>query len=281
VELPSAHPLHMALPANGTAVTFYIQGDDRTPVSDQAPLFIDDVHPLVLWRDILDGYFGIIDDATGTPRAIAPRDTSAGARGTIPTREPQLLDVGSPELVRFLITKAEKANDWIIANICQPFNLSYRVDGQGRVIPLDLRPTSTTAVTGAIVDADLTELPTDWTVDGSKALLGVNVSYYVDIPRPSHAAGPLREFAGRLPRHGTRPQIDSTQQSWVVLNPLLDITRDAGDAIATVDAKGIRLTENEFTGGAGALAQPRQAERSPSRSRTRSPPTPAARSRCP
>jgi hypothetical protein len=37
---------------------------------------------------------------------------------------------------------------------------------------------------------------------------------------------------------GTAAQIDSTQQSWVVLNPLLDITRDAGDAIASVDAQG-------------------------------------------
>jgi hypothetical protein len=181
----------MALPANGTAVTFYVQGDDRTVGLDQAPLFIDDMHPLKLWGTFSTGTSASWTTRRGRARAIAPRDTRRRAMGLYQPREPSFSMLDLPN-VRFIITKPEKANDWIIANICQPFNLSYRVDGQGRVIPLDLRPTSTTAVTGSIVDTDLTELPTDWTIDGSKALLGVNASYYVDVPRYVAPADSLR-----------------------------------------------------------------------------------------
>lgn len=250
-EIPSTHPLHMVLPANGTAVTCYVQGNDRTPVSEEAPVFVDNVHPLQLWADILDGNFGIIDDTTGSARPIAPRDTSpAGPWDYTNSSSPSFSMSNLPGL-RFIITQPEKANDWIIANICKPLNLSYRVDGQGRVIPLDLRPTSSTAVTGTVGDSDLTELPTQWTVDGSKALLGVELTYYVDAPKQSTPANLYDNSPDPYPDIGAAAQIESRSQSWIVLNPLLNPTRDAGDQLDTVDAQGLRLIVGEFTGPAG------------------------------
>lgn len=252
-EVPAAHPLHLTLPANGTAVTCYVQGDDRTPVSSRAPLFIDDVHPLVLWGDILDGKFGVIDETTFTARPVAPRDTSGGGPWDYTNPASPSYSMVNLPLIRFPITKSEIGKAWIEAQICQPFNLGYYTDGQGRVVPVDLRPTSASTTAGSITDTDLTELPNDWTVDGSTALLGVNASYYVDLPAQGSAAD-LWDASEAFPDI-TPSLVQSFSQPWIVINPLLDVTRDAGDQTASVDAQGVRLTENEFAGGANTLAQ--------------------------
>lgn len=244
-ELPASHPLHLALPANGTAVTCYVQAIDTAPVTKMLPLFIDDVHPIQLWADILDGKFSIPDQATFAARPLAPRDTSGG--GPWDYANNSLADLPK---VRFIITKPEKAADWIVANICQPFNLAYRVDGLGRIVPIDLRLTSSTATTGTVVDADLVELPTDWGLDGSQALFGANVSYYVDAPKQGVN---LRASPDSFPDMNAA-LVDSTQQPWLVINPLAT-ARDAGDTITSIDAQGIRMTLNEFLGGASTLAQ--------------------------
>lgn len=238
-ELPASHPLHLAMPANGTAITFYVQSIDTTPISKTYPLFIDDVDPIQLWADILDGYFSI-PNTNYTARPLAPRDTTAFTNllGQLPR-------------VRFIVTKPEKAGDWIVANICQPFNLAYRVDGLGRVVPIDLRVSSSTTTSGSIVDTDVTELPTNWGLDGSQALLGAAVTYYVDSPKQSvnlrASSDPYPDMNAAL--------VDSTSDPWLVINPLSDLARDAGDTITAIDAQGIRLTTADFNGGAGSIEQ--------------------------
>jgi hypothetical protein len=202
------------MPVDGTAITFYVAAADDTPISDSSPLFIQDVHPIQLWADILDGKFSIPMRTS----ARAPGATRHLRRRPVGLREQFLADLPN---VRFIITQIAKANDWIEKNICQPFNLEYRFDGQGRVVPIDLRVSSSTAVSGAIVDSDLVELPKGGRRMAPRRSSASNVTYHVDMPKLFEnlidSADAYPDIAANL--------IDTIDPSLLVLNPNTVVTR--------------------------------------------------------
>jgi hypothetical protein len=130
-EVDVSDPNYLAIPADTTTVDIYLI--PRTDPSEEAPLLIDDVHPVQLWADILDGKFGRLD-VSGDPVDTFPRDVTTFATFIADT---------SIGVFRAPIQESDVTNTWIEENICQPYNLAYYLDGEGRVVPVDMRdPTS-------------------------------------------------------------------------------------------------------------------------------------------
>jgi hypothetical protein len=238
---------------HGDHVLRRLRGDD-TPIS----IRLAALHPGRASASALGGHSRrqVLDpNADFSARPLAPRDTSGGGPWDYANSS---FDVRSPERQRFIITQIAKANDWIEQNICQPFHLEYRFDGQGRVVPIDLRVSSSTAVSGAIVDSDLVELPKAWATDGSQAQLGANVTYYVDMPKLFEnlidSADPFR----------TSPPICSTsstlRSSSSIRTPYLRGTPATRSRRSTRPAPADR---ERVLRGARPPAQHRQAEQDP------------------
>lgn len=238
IPVDPADPLYMAVPSNGTAVEFYVIED--VPVSKERPLLVDDVHRIQLWADILDGKFSTLR-SDFSARPIAGRAKVPGWSTGDPWKP--FIDDASFGTVRMPVYESAAANEWIEKYICQDANLAYRLDGEGKVLPLDLRLTSAVAVTGAIVDADLADGQTPaWRVQGAKAVFGAKVKYYVDRQIPATDLSTSRAEFPDVPL----ALIESIESELLIVNP--DATaRDAGDKTVDIDARGLRLTKDEFS----------------------------------
>lgn len=185
--LDPADPDYVALPVDGTQVDFWISGYGRP--SETAPLLLDYVHPVQLWKDILDGKFGPHDD-TGQPLVTIPYDASAFSALIADTSIPQ---------GRWSIEGPEKMNDWVEDNILLPYGLTWRVDADNQVVPVDMRmPTAIPGTT--IVEADLAEDPPVWEQDRGGALAFASAEYYIDrITPPSDVMGAGGGFPDIVP----------------------------------------------------------------------------------
>lgn len=235
--LDPADPLYLDVPDVGATVQFYVTTD--APVTSDLPLFIDDVHPIQFWADILDGKFSVLN-SDFSARPMCARDT---------TTFNNLISDPSFGFWRGKLEDQAQANDWIEKYICQHCNVAYRLDGQGRVVPADLRFSSAVSVTGSITDTDLgtTAVP-QWKTDGSKAVFAVNVQYYVDTPA---AIQDIQHSADRLPDFPLS-MVTSSPNNLLVINPAAEL-RDAGDQILDLDAIGVRLAPSEYQNGGATL----------------------------
>jgi hypothetical protein len=165
--LPVGSPNYAAMPVDGTAVEFYVTGDDKP--TKTFPLFITDIHPVQLWKDLLDGKFGYLVGGAAY-RKIAYDSAAFDAL---------IADTSIP-VQRFRITKTWKLVEFLEQCICKPNNLAYRLDALGRVVPLDLR-LPTALPTLSIVDADLvlSEKP-QWDTDSGSIVTRVEATYYAE-----------------------------------------------------------------------------------------------------
>jgi hypothetical protein len=165
--LPVGSTNYAAIPADGTAVEFYITGDGKP--TDKFPLFIADVHPVQLWKDLLDGKFGYL--VNGGARRTVAYDAAAFTA--------LIADTSIP-LQRFRITKPWKLVDFIEEAICKPNNLAYRLDENGQVVPLDLRmPHVLPTLTVTDADATLEDAP-GWETDQGTVITRVEATYYAE-----------------------------------------------------------------------------------------------------
>lgn len=157
-----AHPYkYMAVPENGTAVNFYLYW--AGPPTRDAPLLIDDVDPLTLWKDLLDAKFS--DLYFGEVKYRPIRYSSAvfsALAGKFPN-------------VRGLVYGTEDLNEWLEKYILRATHAVARVNASGEVEPADIRlpsdPSSLDTITNADYIQNEREGP-DWKM-GEDALTGV------------------------------------------------------------------------------------------------------------
>lgn len=245
VTLPG-HARYMAMPPAGATVTYRLFLDG--PPTPSAPILIDHVHPVQLWADLLDGKYSRLS-ATGQPRPVAPRDEAAFDR---------LIADESFGTAPFLIEQTAKLNEFVEKHLCQPYQLGYRIDGSGAVVPLDLRRSAHTVPAATITDDDLiTGNSPAWSVTRDDAVTGVEFKYYADVPV---------DLAAYI--YATRAEDDhpllvrAVALSAVVVNDLSTI-RDVGEKLVKVDALGTRLQIGDFdynTGQVTSEALERQVE---------------------
>lgn len=228
-ELPTTDPAYMAFPPIGTAVRWYLR-PRQARASSALPVLVSDVHPLVFWQHLLDGYFGE-RKADGSPLAPIPYDAAAFAA--------MAADPSIP-LMRGIFEQPQSLNDVIERVICMPNHLAYRMDGLGRVVPVDLRLTSSRVIAAAITDADLvsTAAGEGWEQDGTDAVTRIVATSYLDEVASVTDAG-----AGQLP-DAPLTRLTSTAESRVYLNG----SDRAGDLVTrsvTLDARGLRRLPGE------------------------------------
>jgi len=243
-ELATTEPGYLAMPPDGTTVDLYAWS--TTGPRLESPVLINDTHPVQVWKDILDGYYGYLwlwaerDSLPsgvniGDPKRTVAYDTAAFAALIADARFP---------LARFVITEPVDAWSWIETNILQPYGLAFYLDASGKVVPLDLRmPTSADiAAAPTVTDADLVEARdmVAWSHDRGSAITRAIARFYIDTPVPPAA---LIATTGRdsLP-HVARAVLSSTDS---VLE-ILDLGNfDLGDTAIEIDAGGFRAMPDE------------------------------------
>ncbi len=236
----AAPPNYLAMPSSGAAVSFYWQTDR---VASANPIVINDTHPVQVWKEMLDGYYGYLwkyperlptGVSYGTPkRAIAYSTAlfSTGSSGFIG-------DATYPN-ARFIITARDRLDTWVEKYILQPNQLGFYLSSSGAVTPVDLRRPATLP-TVTITDADLVEGPQfmSWQQDRTSAVTRVVATMYEDwtfgdpVTKAEFWQGSTRSFA---PTVATmfRPTPNTIE--------LLDIGRsDMGEVEVSIDAQGFR-----------------------------------------
>lgn len=188
----------MALPPNATDVEFSIVRDARLRESSPNCILINDVHPVALWRDILDGYFGQRwnDDDIAAGSTLA-----AGANLGDPKRKIAYDSTAFSNLIadetfprfRVPIGQFEASNEFIERAICKPYGLGYYLDGQGRVVPVDLRFPASLGGVVTLTDADLaTAPPQNWEFDDTASITSALGTRYAEKFNAGDAYGPIQ-----------------------------------------------------------------------------------------
>ena len=178
-ELDTIDVGYMAFPPNDTAVETWIEPEYEA--SDATPLLVGDVHPVTLWKALLDGHFGYL----WTPPEPLPPGVSYGdPHLAVPYHAAKFDELEADDrfpLVRFVVTAREPRGNWIQEHILRPANLAYYFDGDGVLNPIDLRrPTDVSAIP-TITDDDLQlGAPKEWEYDRSRAITRVDAAYYTD-----------------------------------------------------------------------------------------------------
>jgi hypothetical protein len=249
-ELDPDSPGYLAFPDAGTAVAVTVEAEQTA--SPEAPLLIGDVHPVTLWRHLLEGKFGYLwappetlppGRAYGDARLPIAYDAAAFAALEADDRFPPL---------RFVITESAPRGDWIQEHILRAANLAYYLDGEGVVQPVDLRTPASVAGLATITDADLrVGAPKTWAFDRGKAITRVAITYYEDtIAEPgAHGEGVYRGLIW-LPgmQQAGFEELAHTEE-------IGDLgSTDLGDELFTLDVKGFRTMDAD-TLGAQSRAQ--------------------------
>lgn len=236
--LPTTDFRYAPIPPGLVDVTASIVLDG--PPTPALPILIDDVHPVQFFADIVDGKFSR-SYGLDTARPLAGRDTSGGGPWAT------LIADTSFGTMRDIIDASWKGVDYIEKVLCQRFNLSYRLDEQGRVVPRDLRRTNTLAGAVTLTDDDLvTDVDPAWDNSRDGAVTAVQFDYMID------KRVPTRDLLGASDLY---PDIGpalfvSTKSTLLVINDLSTL-RDVGEKIVKVDARATRMTTQG--GGIGAI----------------------------
>lgn len=156
----------------GDVVQFYFKS--RVP-EQNARLWLKDVHPVQLWKDILDGkFFGSGSDGTSPFRM--PYDSAAM---TALLTDAAIQPTGST----FAIEKPTTVNEFIEKHICLPYGLAYGVRqvGTDSVIYPFKTSLPSTLPSYTITDDDVNvEEPLDWTP--GRPLTSVTYTFYATEP---------------------------------------------------------------------------------------------------
>ncbi len=216
--LDTGHADYLAAPAGGTSdVSLYIYRTDK-PTPD-APLFLDDVDPIVALEDALAGQFGRLK-TDGTPAFPMPMvaSTFTALKGMFPNIRIPVLESGS-------------RGEWSRQEILKPLNLGLRTNGDGELELLDLREPDSAAIAGipTITDTWLAgRLPT-WEQRKSSAITAVEYEIFLEELAEDVEGDEAREAILEFPR-AVRVQ---------GLNPSL------GDKVLSVPARGFRAARGE------------------------------------
>ncbi len=194
-------PNYLALPPADDDVEFDVVWVG--PATKDRPVFLDDVHPVELWRDILDGKFGRLQDGVtgsgdfGDVTWTIDYDTTAFAN--------LIADTSIPK-ASFRIKESADLREWVEENICRPYGLAYYLNEDGEVVPLDLRLPSSLSGLTTIDDADVTTVAPRWEHSRTSAITMAEASYYVERPFDD---GDVSTMSGEYPPIDTSRLIES------------------------------------------------------------------------
>ncbi|HNA49711.1 MAG TPA: hypothetical protein PK594_02545, partial [Mycobacterium sp.] len=242
----SSDPYYVALPnsgdtANAATLSFEVRQVNPPTTEAVTPrIILADVHPVTVWKDLLDGKFSRLSAAGAVTRTF-PCDSAAFTT--------LIADTSFP-LCRFVVESPAKLQDWVERNILLPYGLGAYLDASGQVVPLDLRPPQSTPSSTTITDADLqTEDALAWQVDREEAVTVVRVKTRTDYPVNVAAlylgSDPIPEFNTAL--------FTSAETEFVY--PTFG-NSDLGERTLTVEALGLRVFAGE-TLTAGSAVQSR------------------------
>lgn len=224
-ELDPSDADYMVLPEAGAMVRVEVIA--REPASARSPIFIDDVHPVQLWQDLLDGKLGRLK-GDGAPSWSIPYDSARFAE--------LIADETFPR-ARFIIDEPWKLNAFVEEQICLPFGLAYRLDEDGEVYPIDMRMPSAVPAVPTIVDADLVagESP-GWSHERSSAITQFEVTYYSD------RAITAEELTANAEERPSVPagMIQSLDHPYIPFDG--EGIADYGENGLRIDARGLRAT---------------------------------------
>ena len=251
-ELATTEPGYLVMPPDGTTIDWYVW--TSAPATPAVPILITDTHPVQVWKDILDGYYGFrwlwaereslpAGVNLGDPQRTVAYDTAAFATLIADARFPK---------ARFLLTQAPDAWDWIEKNILQPYGLGFYLDATGKVVPIDLRLPVAADLAGVptLTDADLIEAvdAVGWAHDRALAITKAFATFYVDTPVPPAALAALArqpvagaQFGKSFPEF-TNAMLSSVPSVVEILNLG---NADLGDNAVTIDASGFRAMPGE------------------------------------
>lgn len=220
-----------ALPADGTTVAVQLVRPNAPPTKD-APLLINDVHPVLAIQHACDGFFGRLT-AAGLPIRAFPRDpTSFTALGADP----------SFGLIRLVIEKEWKLKEFV-ETVCRQVGLGYRLDEFGRVVLFDLRIPQTLAGLTSLSDADFDAAEAvEWDFLRDRAIVDFRIKWYVDRVIDTRDL-PVERGIGVTPSTAMIQSFDRAYRA-------IDFGRlDLGDEKWELDAIGLRALEDEITEG--------------------------------
>lgn len=240
VEVGTEDPNYLALPPASVDVEFYLVGADSPP-SKETPVLVSDVDPLDFVADILDGKFGAVNEDGTAKRSYPYKAASLSAI----TRE-------FPSF-RAYITKAESINDVLEKWVCLPYNLGYRVDGDGDVVFFDLDLPTTAAGITTIDSDDISDgsAPSNWEVPIDSAITRIDATFYLE------EYVPVEEILASPDRVPDFPAFRVTELKVPFVK--IDVGNpDLGERKIKIDAKGFRFLSIE-----DAVALPTTANVSP------------------
>src|SRR5207247_291352 len=81
--------------------------------------------------------------------------------------------------IRLFAKEAMGLSDWFDKYEGPSYGLGYYVDGSGALVPIDLRPPTTTPGI-SITDSDAVADQFEWTLDRSQSVQRIDTSYYYD-----------------------------------------------------------------------------------------------------
>ena len=204
----TGHPEYLPLPASGTTADVVLTKEGSPTAA--APLFLDDVLPGVLMRDLADGEFSALDADRAVQFPVPIDTTTADAghgRGVL--KLATLAADTSVPIQRYLVDGVARLDE-VYERWFGPLGLGYRFTPAGALLALDLRMPTDLSGLLTIGTADLAEhaAPT-WHHGSQQALREIQVRVYredrfhpVD-PLAVDVLFPLDDFAGV--ERGDRP----------------------------------------------------------------------------
>ncbi len=207
----TSDPNYLAMPANGTAVEFDIVVDQKP--SEISPIYIQDIHPHTLMRDMLDGEFGRLSDGQVMGGSFGDVTWSVAYNSSDFT---SFIADTTWGLFRGILTEpVGDAREWIEKHLCLPFGFGYYFDASGDLRLVDMRRVISTGSPPTFSTSDL--------VDGASpkkrfqrksAVTRVDAYYYADRVRARTDISASQEEWPDV----TASMIESFQVPLIVLN---------------------------------------------------------------
>lgn len=195
-ELPTTHARHLAFPPANTPVEYLIRPLAYT-ISAETPLLINDSHPIQLMADVLDGKFGTLKSDGAVSLSIA-RGKVAG--WTVGDNWKPMIDDPTFPGVRAIVKEPMSMEKFLDEYICKPLHITYRIDGNGAVIPIDLRQANARTTVATLTDADLVaeEGAESWERNADESVSKLIFWVYEDTFNPLSEAGKYSKFAAHF-----------------------------------------------------------------------------------
>jgi hypothetical protein len=215
-----------AYPDEGAAIRFQILHNG--PPTEDRPLLIDDVDPLVFLGDLLDGKFGALSD-TGEPRISIPREAFPAL--TLPP-------------VRFIATERQRLFEFVQKKLLQPRRIALVENADGRQELVDLRTPTSLAGVPTITDADLVTQAPSWEFSQKGAVTRIRVKHYLDTQTPADV---MEESRDKYPPVSPA-RLESDELIFDVIHPGTAFGQ-LGDKVLEIDGSTFRHGEGEETAG--------------------------------